>query len=186
MIRGLLLAGGASLRFGSAKLLHPFEPGLAIGEASARNLLAGVGNALAIVRDGDEEIARRLRAVGCEVLATSRSRDGLGASIAAGVEASRDVEGWIVALADMPRVPAAVSKAVAEALERGALLAAPVLASGERGHPVGFSSRLAGELCALAGDEGARAVVARHREAVVLVTTAERGILFDIDHPRDL
>ena len=186
MIRGLLLAGGASLRFGSAKLLHPFEHGLAVGEVSARNLLAGVGNALAVVRDGDEELARRLRAAGCEVLVTSRAREGLGASIAAGVEASRDAPGWLIAFADMPRVPPAVSSAIAQAVERGAMLAAPVLGSGERGHPVGFSARLVEELAVLSGDVGARAVIARHREAVVLVATGERGILYDIDRPQDL
>ena len=186
MIRGLLLAGGASLRFGSAKLLHPFEHGLAIGEASARNLLAGVGNALAVVRDGDEELARRLRGAGCEVLVTSRSREGLGASIAAAVEASRGSRGWVIALADMPRVPPAVSRAIAQAIEGGALLAAPVLGSGERGHPVGFAEQLVEELVALGGDEGARSVIARHREAVLLVPTGERGILYDVDRPQDL
>lgn len=186
MIRGLLLAGGASARFGSAKLLHPFESGLTLGEASARNLLAGVGNALAVVRTGDEELARRLREAGCEVLVTSRSREGLGASLAAGVEAACDAAGWVIALADMPRVPAALSRSVAEALRGGATIAAPVLPTGERGHPVGFSAALGRELRALSGDEGAKAILARHRDALVAIPTTDRGALYDVDSPADL
>jgi molybdenum cofactor cytidylyltransferase len=185
MIRGLLLAGGASTRFGAAKLLHPLENGLAMGVVSARHLLEGVGNVLAVVRDGDDELAACLRGAGCAVLVTGRSRNGLGASIAAGVDAARGGDGWVVALADMPCIPARVSHAVAEALEGGALIAAPVLPGGERGHPVGFSARLLEELTALSGDEGARVVVQRHRESVVLVPTEERGILYDVDTPED-
>ena len=185
MIRGLLLAGGSAKRFGSAKLLHPFLDST-LGAVSARNLIAGVGNALAVVRDGDEELARTLREAGCEVLVTARSREGLGASIAAGVEASRDASGWIVALADMPRVPAEVLRAVADKLASGAKVAAPMLPSGERGHPVGFSSALVTELLALKGDAGARSVLARYRGVLSTIATADRGVLYDVDTPADL
>lgn len=186
MIRGLLLAGGASTRFGAAKLLHRIDGGLTLGEVSARNLLEGVGNVLAVVRDGDDALAANLRNAGCAILVTGRSRDGIGASIAAGVDAARGGDGWVVALADMPRIPARVSRAVAEALQGGALIAAPMLPGGERGHPVGFSALLVDELAALAGDEGARSVIQRHRDDVVLVPTEERGILYDVDRPEDL
>jgi molybdenum cofactor cytidylyltransferase len=186
VIRGLLLAGGASSRFGAPKLLHPFEGGPCIGEVSARNLLAGVGNALAVVRDGDEALARRLRGAGCEVLVTARARGGMGESIAAGVEAARDAQGWVIALADMPRVSAALSRSVAEALRGGAMIAAPVLPGGERGHPVGFSAALGDELCALSGDAGAKAMLARHRDGLVAVPTTDRGALYDVDSLADL
>lgn len=186
MIRGLLLAGGASTRFGSAKLLHPLANGRALGEAAACNLLEGVGHVLAVVRDGDEALAACLRATGCAVLVTSLARGGIGASIAAGVAASSSADGWVIALADMPCIPPAVARAVAEALASGAAIAAPALPTGERGHPVGFSSGLAGELAALTGDAGARTVIRRHRDSVVLVPARDRGILLDIDTPDDL
>lgn len=186
MVRGLLLAGGAATRFGAAKLLHPFEDGLAMGAVSARNLILGVGNALAVVREGDTALAARLRDAGCEVLETPRSRDGLGASLAAGVDASRESEGWIVALGDMPRIAPATLGAVAQAIRDGAPIAAPRLASGERGHPVGFGAELREELLALAGDEGARSVIGRHATRVRLIDVTDAGILYDIDTPRDL
>ena len=69
MIRGILLAGGSGTRFGGAKLLAAFpnDP-VPIGVRSARSLVAGLGNALAVVRAGDAALARALRDAGCEVL----------------------------------------------------------------------------------------------------------------------
>ncbi|APV50445.1 hypothetical protein BWI17_12510 [Betaproteobacteria bacterium GR16-43] len=185
MIRGLLLAGGAATRFGSAKLLHAFE-GSTLGAVSARNLIAGVGNAMAVVRPGDDALANTLRAAGCEVLVSERSREGLASSIAAGVGATRNASGWVLALADMPRIAPDITRTVARAIEAGALIAAPVLRSGERGHPVGFGSSLVGELVALTGDGGAREVIERHRARLVSVSTEDRGVLYDVDRPTDL
>lgn len=187
MIRALLLCGGAGTRFGGAKLLACASADAApIGVRAARALLSGAGNALAVVRSGDTALAAALREAGCEVLESADSARGLGASIAAGVKASRDADGWLVALADMPLILPATHRAVAEALSRGARLAAAADGTGRRGHPVGFSAELLADLAALDGDEGARSVVERHRAWLELVRVDDPGIFFDIDTPGDL
>lgn len=187
MIRGILLAGGSGTRFGGAKLLATF-PGEAvpIGVRAARSLQSGVGNVLAVVRAGDEAVARALREAGCEVLEAADAVRGLGASLAAGVKASRDAGGWIIALADMPRILPATHRCVADALSRGAKLAAAVDAHGRRGHPVGFAAELYADLAALDGDEGARSVIGRHRAWLEVVRCDDPGIHFDVDTPGDL
>jgi molybdenum cofactor cytidylyltransferase len=187
LIRGLLLCGGAATRFGGAKLLAAM-PGDSspIGVRAARSLLGGVGNALAVVRSGDEALARALTQAGCEVLHCADCVRGLGASLAAGVKASGDAGGWIVALADMPRILPATHRAVADALVRGARLAAAVDASGRRGHPVGFSRELFADLAALDGDEGARSVIERRRAWLEVIRVDDPGIFFDVDTPGDL
>jgi molybdenum cofactor cytidylyltransferase len=187
LIRGLLLGGGTATRFGGAKLLA-FRPGetIPVGLQAARALAAGVGNALVVVRAGDEALARAFREAGFDVLESPECARGLGASIAAGVRASRDAEGWIVALADMPCVLAATHRAVAAALGRGAKVAAAVDATGRRGHPVGFSAALYAELATLEGDAGARAVLERHRDRLEAVRVEDTGIFFDVDTPEDL
>lgn len=187
MIRGLLLAGGAGTRFGGAKLLaaSPTDPA-PIGVRAGRALLAGAGNALAVVRAGDVALASALRDAGCDVLVSADCERGLGASLAAGVKASRDADGWLVALADMPRILPATHRAVAAALSRGARLAAAVDASGRRGHPVGFSADLFDDLAALDGDQGARGVIERHRAWLEVVRVDDPGIRFDVDTPGDL
>ena len=185
-IRGLLACGGASVRFGREKLLEEIG-GEPMAVASARHLLAAVDRVLAVTRPGSPVLRAALEAAGCEVMETDRSLDGLGASLAAGVAASADASGWIVALADMPFIREDSFRAVHDALETGALIAAPVdRASGRRGHPVGFSAALRQELADLDGDEGARSVIARHVESVVLVAVDDPGIFRDIDRPEDL
>ncbi len=187
MIRGLLLGGGTGTRFGGAKLLAATpRDATPVGVRAARSLVAGTGNALAVVRSGDAALARALREAGCEVLETPDSARGLGASLAAGVKASRDAEGWVVALADMPRILPATHRAVAAALSRGARIVAAADASGRRGHPVGFSPELCADLAALDGDEGARSVIERHRAWLELVRVDDPGIFFDIDTLGDL
>jgi molybdenum cofactor cytidylyltransferase len=122
---------------------------------------------------------------GCQVTMFQGAERGMGASLAHGVAQARGADGWIVALADMPRIaPGTIGKVVA-ALQQGALIAAPIY-KGERGHPVGFGAALLDELLRLDGDVGARAVVERHRDAVKLIECDDPGVLFDVDRKSDL
>ena len=85
----------------------------------------------------------------------------------------------------MPRIAPDTVRAIISALEKGAMVAAPVY-KGERGHPVGFGASLRDELLKLDGDRGARAVVERHRDAVQLIECDDPGVLFDVDRKGDL
>jgi molybdenum cofactor cytidylyltransferase len=111
--------------------------------------------------------------------------DGMGVSLAAGIRASADAAGWVVALADMPFVDPVTIRRVAQAIEAGADVAAPFW-RGERGHPVGFHRRLGPELAGLTGDEGARQVLARYRSSLLRIDVDDPGVLRDIDVPADL
>ncbi len=185
-IRGILLCGGRASRFGSDKLLAPLR-GAALVTHSARNLVAGAGNALAVIPTGAAALRRALEEAGCDILESSDTVRGLGASLAAGVAHCPQAAGWIVALGDMPFIEPATVAAVRAALEAGASIAAPVLAPDmARGHPVGFSRALQEELAALDGDEGARSVIERHRAEVTTLEVDDGGIVADVDRPADL
>src|SRR5262245_50289317 len=175
-ITAVLLAAGAGSRFGGDKLLHPLPDGVAISAHAARNLLAVVPDVVAVVRWGDFPLYDLLEQEGCRVTMFQGAARGMGASLAHGVAEAREADGWIIALADMPRVPVAVIRDVAAALEDGALIAAPAY-RGERGHPVGFGARLRVELLALDGDTGARAVLQRHAAEVRTIESADPGVL---------
>ena len=185
LISGILLAAGAGSRFGGDKLLHPLEDGVAIAAHAARNLIAAGLEVIAVVRWGDFPLHDMLEEEGCQVTMFQGAPRGMGASLAHGVAQARGADGWVVALADMPRIAPDTIKKVIAALEEGASIAAPVR-KGERGHPVGFGARLRDELLALDGDQGARVVVERHREAVRLVECDDPGIILDIDRKTDL
>jgi molybdenum cofactor cytidylyltransferase len=184
-IAAILLAAGAGARFGGEKLLHPLEDGIAIAAHAARNLLAATPDVIAVVRWGDFPLYDMLEQEGCQVTMFQGAARGMGASLAHGMAQARGANGWVVALADMPRVPAGIIKKLIAALEGGALIAAPVH-KGERGHPVGFGAALREELLALDGDLGARAVVERHRDSVQLIECDDPGILFDVDRKSDI
>jgi len=184
-IVAILLAAGAGTRFGGEKLLHPLEDGVAIAAHAARNLLAVTPDVIAVVRWGDFPLYDMLEQEGCQVTMFQGAARGMGASLAHGVGQARTAAGWVVALADMPRVPADIIKKIIAALEGGALVAAPVFRE-ERGHPVGFGAALRDELLALDGDLGARAVVDRHSDSVKLIECDDPGILFDVDRKSDI
>ena len=185
VIAAILLAAGAGARFGGDKLLHPLEDGVAIAAHAARNLLAATPDVVAVVRWGDFPLYDMLEQEGCQVTMFQGAARGMGASLAYGVAQARGADGWVVALADMPRVPVAIIKEIIASLAGGALIAAPVH-KGERGHPVGFGAALRDELLALDGDQGARAVLERHRNSVKLVECDDPGVLYDIDRKTDI
>ena len=184
-IAGLLLAAGSSRRFGGAKLLAPLPDGTPVGVRSARTLAGAVERALAVVRPDDTVLARLLAEQGLEVRAFAGAAEGMGASLAFGVAAAPEADGWLVALADMPWVRAETVRAVADLLRDGALIAAPCR-SGRRGHPVGFGCSLISELMGLRGDRGAREILSRHADRITLLEVDDDGILLDIDELIDL
>lgn len=191
-IVGVLLAAGRGVRFGGDKLLAPLPvavgevpAGTPIGVASARNLGAALAEVLVVTRPGEPLLAARLRAEGARTIECPDAQRGMGATLACGVAASSDADGWLIALADMPWVTPATIAAVAAALASGADIAAPVY-RGTRGHPVGFARSHRRALLACSGDEGARGVIAAHREHLVPVDVDDRGVVRDVDTPADL
>jgi molybdenum cofactor cytidylyltransferase len=181
----VLLAAGAGTRFGGGKLLHPLPDGVAIAAHAARNLLEAGLEVIAVVRTGDFPLTDMLEQEGCIVTPCAEAARGMGHSLAHGVSKAQDASGWVVALADMPRVSAATIRAVADAIASGAPIAAPVY-RGERGHPVAFSAALKSELQALSGDSGARSVLERHRDRIQLIECDDAGTVLDVDVRPDL
>ncbi len=191
-IAGVLLAGGRGERFGGGKLLAPVQSaqddvaaGTPVGVAACRHLAAALPEIIAVVRPGDPALAAALAAAGARVLVCERASEGMGASLACAVAATADADGWVVALADMPWVRPATIAAVAAALAAGADIVAPRY-DGQRGHPVGFAHGHGAALAALAGDEGARSVVAAHAAGVRVIDVDDPGVLRDVDRASDL
>jgi molybdenum cofactor cytidylyltransferase len=184
-IIGILLAAGTGSRFGGDKLLHPLPDGVAIAAHAARNMLAAGLNVTAVVRPGDFPLADMLEQEGCAVTVCSGAARGMGASLAHVIASERSADGWVVALADMPKIAPATIRSVATAVEEGARIVAPQFHN-QRGHPVGFSAALLNELLALDGDRGARTILEKHRDALQLIACADAGVLYDIDRKTDV
>jgi len=184
-IVGILLAAGASTRFGADKLRAPLPDGTPVVLASARALLAGTDRALAVLRPERPELGELLAAQGMQTVVCRDAVTGMGASLACGVRAAHDAAGWVIALADMPFLRDATVAAVAQALRAGATIAAPVW-NGRRGHPVGFDRQWYPALAALRSDTGARELLAAHADRITWVHCDDPGVVRDIDLPSDL
>lgn len=184
-IVGILLAAGASRRFGANKLIQTLPDGDLVASRACRNLLAGTDKVVAVVRPDCEALASHLRHEGAQVRIHEDAEQGMGTSLAFGVRACPDATGWLVALADMPWIEPVTIRLVANALRLGDIIAAPCW-QGRRGHPVGFARVLAEELTVLIGDDGAKAVIQAHLDQLRLIDCNDAGILCDIDQPEDL
>ncbi|MPZ42358.1 MAG: NTP transferase domain-containing protein [Betaproteobacteria bacterium] len=184
-IVGVLLAAGQGTRFGGDKLLARLADGTPVGVMAARNLAAALHEVIAVVRPEDVRLAELLGAAGIAVEPCPSAWQGMGSSLAHAVRARADADGWIVALADMPKVRPETIRAVAGALEDGAPLVAPVH-RGERGHPVGFAAAYGARVAALSGDAGAREILRAERDRIVLIECDDPGVVADIDTVLDL
>jgi molybdenum cofactor cytidylyltransferase len=184
----VILAAGRSSRFGAGH--HKLAQALGdstvlattIASAIATHLRTVVVTTAAFVDGARSSVAARDVVVLPEVGSDGASLLGMGVSIAAGVSASPDSSGWLVLPGDMPLIQPATLLAVARALDQHAVAFAQY--RGRRGHPAGFAAELYPELTALAGDEGARRIIARYPAFPVELDDA--GILVDIDTEDDL
>lgn len=185
MIVGILLAAGSGTRFGSHKLLHPLPDGTPMAVAALRNLARGVDEAVVVVRSDDTRLMQLLAQEKVRVQPCAKADQGMGASLACGVCAAPDAAGWIIALADMPFVPAEIIRTLAAQLKAGDAIVAPAY-QGQRGHPVGFGRAFFPALSTLSADHGARHILKQHADRLTLMPSADPGVLRDIDTQADL
>ena len=184
--QAILLAAGSGSRFGGDKLLAQLPDGTPIGAASWRNLKSAVPACIAVVRSSDTALREMFEAEGANVIECADAEAGMSRSLIAGLQASADSSGWIIALGDMPYIKPVTIGKISDAIEHGELIALPTY-RGKRGHPVGLSNRLQRELLAIRGDEGAREVVKRHeKDCRLIACDDDPGILHDIDTRGDL
>jgi molybdenum cofactor cytidylyltransferase len=187
----VVLAAGASSRFGSQKLLAPLA-----GRPLLQHVLdvvAGAGLDDTVVVLGDARAAveaavawrheRRVRNV--------RPQDGLSSSLRVGLDAAAEdpsTEAVVVVLGDQPRVRPDVIRAVIEAGEGPEAVETPFVrarypADGAP-NPVLVRRAAWARTAGLSGDRGLGPLLAAHPELVLAVDV--QGANPDIDTPADL
>jgi len=189
----IVLGAGAGARFGGAKLTAPWRGGRLIDGALAAAFAAPV-RGVTLVTGADPALQSEAAAYAARAGEGARLRivhaeghaEGMAASLRAGLASlPSDAAGLFLFLGDMPLVPAGMALRLAKAVGAGAPAAAPVF-EGRRGHPVLFAAPLLPQLARLAGDEGARQVLAQLGPALALIETDDPGVVFDVDRPDDL
>lgn len=144
------------------------------------NLPASLEKRVLVTSKDRPQAIRMAQAYGCDFV--ELDSPGLGDSIAAGVQACPDLDGWLIVLGDMPFIlPSSIEQVAAGIHVDG--ISVPVLA-GEYGHPVGFGRGFGPKLMALTGGRGAKALFAGAQ--VVEVPVDDPGVTWDVDVPEAL
>jgi molybdenum cofactor cytidylyltransferase len=162
---------------------------LASGRGERFRASGGQGSKLQALLGGVPVLQRTLdavRASGLPWYVEDVGHPGMGDSIAAAVQATRDAAGWLILPGDLPLVAPDSLQRVAAALA-GQAVVLPYY-RGERGHPVGFGRECGAALAALSGAEGAVAVVRAHAAdgSTRRLELDDPGIVTDIDTVADL
>lgn len=171
-VTGIILAAGASARFGSPKQWQVLRGETLLARAVRVAREAGCEQVIAVLRPGDS-------IAGARVVENADAAEGVSTSIRAGILAAAG-ERVLIMLCDQPLI-------TPEHLRSLMAIEAPIVASnyaGTIGVPAVFDARFAGELTALTGDRGARGVIEAHRAEVVTVPFEAAAV--DIDTLEDL
>lgn len=181
----VLLAAGASTRFGSPKQLVRVA-GRPLLHAAVTRAAEVAGNALIVVLGaGAAELAPLLKHSPGSVVVNQDWREGLGSSIRAGVARLPPAcTGVLLLLADQAAVTTDDLKRLAGTWRHQPQYIAAALYEGTTGVPAIFPRSLFRELAELRGDVGARALLRRNAPRVMRVPMPSAAL--DIDTPEDL
>ncbi|BBK42339.1 4-diphosphocytidyl-2C-methyl-D-erythritol kinase [Allostella vacuolata] len=188
-IAALVLAAGRSTRMGAAnKMLVPVA-GRPMVTHAVDAALASKARPVVVVT-GHDPAAVTAALAGRDVAYAHNPHyaEGMATSLKAGIDAlPREVDGVLVCLGDMPRVPPLVLDRLIAAWNpvEGRAICVPTTA-GRRGNPILWSRRFFAEMLAIQGDTGARGLLAAHADQVVEVEVGDDGILLDVDTPEAL
>lgn len=172
------------MRFGADKRLARLPDGRRVLDAALAAIVESGLPMLVCVASGDDALAEALHQRDIACLRCARAGEGMGSTLAEGIGAVPDWSGVLVALADMPWIAPATYRSIAQQLSEQRIVV-PVF-DGKRGHPVGFGREFYTDLSSLAGNTGARDLLARYSAKVTELSLVDAGILRDIDVSDDL
>ncbi|MET9422118.1 nucleotidyltransferase family protein [Streptomyces sp. NPDC006540] len=187
VVAGLLLAAGGGRRLGGrpkALLEHRGRP---LVEHAARTLReGGCGPVHVVLGASADRVREEADLTGCVVRDNPAWEEGMGSSLRVGLASLGAADAVLVLLVDQPGIGAeAVARVRAAYRSRSALAAAAY--GGRRGHPVLFGAdRWEGIAAEAEGDQGARAYLRAHADAITLVECGDVAEEYDIDTPEDL
>jgi len=185
-IAAIILAAGASTRFGSPKQLLDWRGQPLLRHVILQALAAPFSEIVMVLGAHFQRIAPIVQGMPVTLAHNRRWQAGMSSSVALGLRALQmEPDGALFLLADQPEVsPELIRRMMAAFARTRAPIVVPGV-GGRRGNPALFARSLFPELMQVSGDQGGRALMQRYKERIHWVETDDRA-LYDIDRPRDL
>jgi molybdenum cofactor cytidylyltransferase len=188
---GIILAAGESTRFGEPKQLLRLCGRFLLEWVLTAALDSNLDHVVLVLGCEHERIRRSLVSTTahpkCEILVNPDFRSGQSTSLKTGIlRIQHDFPSVMFLLGDQPLVDAAFINLL---MKRFAASEKPICVPthrGTRGNPTLFGSSFYPQILKLAGDIGARDLIAAHADQMLAVEIADPWIFFDIDRPPDI
>jgi molybdenum cofactor cytidylyltransferase len=181
----ILAAGSASRMRGADKLTELIDGTPQLARITLAALATGCPVTVALPPDRPARAAALSGLPVAKVTVTDPQR-GMAESLKQGLRALPADAALMLLLADLPEIDAADLRHMVQSwVQTPTAILRATAADGTPGHPVCFPSDLRTELDRLAGDDGARAVLMRHKDRVRAVALPGRHAITDLDTPED-
>ena len=186
-IQILILAAGKGRRMGSTKQLLPYRSHTLIGNVIDLANSLSLGKPLVILGYEAEKISSSIDHTDADVRFNPNWQEGMGNTLAYGVKEGSalnpHLQAILVLLADQPRISKThLLNLIKEyKLKKGLIISTKYPGGG--GVPAIFDHSLFPNLMSLKGKEGARKLIRRFTNPVML--TPDKGEVSDVDTPED-
>lgn len=178
-----VLAAGRASRMGGQhhKLLAEFDGEPLVRRSASAAATAGADKVVVVTGHRADEIENAVVGLSVATVHNADHVSGMASSIRTGLEALKDMDGLVVALADMPGVTAADLQILVDRFRaEGGNAIVRAVSAGKRGNPVILPKTVYPALMRLEGDVGARHIIEKSGLPVIDVEIGDAAHL-DVD-----
>lgn len=183
-VAGIILAAGASSRFGSPKILSSWVKSTFLRHIAEQALAAELDPVIIVLGAVIKPAKAALVGLPVQIVVNRRWSNGQSSSIQAGLQALNPKKPVLFLLADQPQVTQTLIRSLVEEYQKTSKPIIAPLVNGKRGNPVLFAPSTFDALDRIEGDQGGRAIFSQF--SLHWLEWHDESVLTDIDTIEDL